>query len=115
MEYKGSPERRHELENGVSQDTRRLFGQIERGLTVEFHAAPKKDGDVEEQKSLTDIANLARAMHFPEVTQQPMLLQGEEVVEGEIQAVKHSKTTTRQTTTSKKGVPADETSAGKKE
>lgn len=106
--YHGSTDRKHELENAVRQDTRRLFGQIERGLTVEFRAEPKKDGNAEEQKALADISSLARVMQFPELTQQPMLLKGDEVVEGDIQAVKHKKTTTtRKTTVSRKGVPPD--------
>lgn len=102
--YQGSNERKHELENAVRQDTHRLFGQIERGLTVEFRAEPKKDASAEAQKALTDISNLARTMQFPEVAQQPMLLKGEEIVEGDTYTAKHSKkTTTRKTTVSKKG------------
>jgi len=101
VKYEGS--RRNELANAIRQDTRRLFGQIERGLTIEFRAEPPKTGDTQEQKGLKDISDLARVMQFPQVPQEPMLLTNGEVIDGEIQAVKQSKKTTTKTTTSKKG------------
>jgi hypothetical protein len=108
VKYQGAPERRNELANGIRQDTRRLFGQIERGLKVEFRAEPKKDGDAEDRKALTDICDLARVMQFPQVAPEPMLLKGGEILEGDIQGVKQSKkTTTHKTTVSKKGAPKD--------
>jgi hypothetical protein len=57
--------RKNELENAVRTDVRRLFGQIERGLTVEFHAEHKKDSADEEQEELDTIINLSRQMKFP--------------------------------------------------
>jgi hypothetical protein len=105
VKYSGLPERKNELANAIRQDTRRLFGQIERGLTVEFRAEPQENGNDKEQKALKDISDLARVMHFPEIAQEPMLLKGGEILEGEIQAVKLSKkTTTHKTTTFKKPV-----------
>lgn len=104
LKYSGSPGRKNELANAISQDTRRLFGQIERGLTVEFRAEPKKGADPETQKALADISKLARVMQFPEIVPEPMLLKSGEILEGEIQAVKRSKnTTTHKTTVTKKG------------
>lgn len=110
--YQGTTGRRHELETAIRQDTRRLFGQIERGLTVEFRAMPKEDGDPDEQKILTDISNLSHAIEFPQVAQQPLLLKGDEVIEGEIHAVSHTKRTTTRKTISKKSAPSESDSAG---
>jgi hypothetical protein len=102
--YPGNPARKNELTNAITQDTQRLFGQIERGLTIEFRAEPKT-GDGEQQKQLENITNLAKTLQFPEVPKEPMLLKSGEVVEGEVQILKHSKkttTTTQKTSTSTK-------------
>jgi hypothetical protein len=103
--YKGDGGRRSELENGIRQVTQRLFGQIERGLTVEFRVkanANEEEPDV--QKSLETIETIASALKFPEVSKEPMLLGSGEVLEGELLAVKQSKrTTTHKTTVSRKG------------
>ncbi|HXM61878.1 MAG TPA: hypothetical protein VN950_13560 [Terriglobales bacterium] len=107
--YKGSPERKNELSNAVRQDTHRLFGQIERGLAVEFRAVPSKEEETEEGKALANIANLKRVIQFPEVPKEPILLSDGQILEGDIRAVKHSKmTTTRKITTSKRVVGKDE-------
>jgi len=110
VNYKGSPERRNELGNAIRQDTLRLFGQIERGLTVEFRAAPTKEKEESEQgKALANISNLASILQFPAIAKEPMLLTGGQVLEGEIQSVKHTKkSTTDKTTTSKKTAAKDE-------
>jgi hypothetical protein len=109
LKYPGSPARKNELANAVRQDTHRLFGQIERGLTVEFRAAPTKDTSTEDHKVLADIANLSRVIQFPEIAKEPMLLASGEILEGDIQTVKHTKkTTTHKTTASKKTVDKDE-------
>lgn len=103
LNYDGDAGRRNELATALKQDTRRLFGQIERGLTIEFRAEPKGDGNDANEKALEDIANLSREIQFPQIANEPMLLGGGEILEGEIQAVKHSKkTTTHKTTSSKK-------------
>lgn len=114
-EYKGKPERRSELENAVKIDTLRLFGQIERGLSIEIRAnrSDSGDGDGELQKSLGAIQNMGAGMKFPLVTKEPMLLGSGELIEGDIIAAKHSKTTktttkTSKTTTSAKKAPAVE-------
>jgi hypothetical protein len=109
VKYKGLPERKNELANAVRQDAHRLFGQIERGLTVEFRAAVTKEEESENGKALANIANLSRLMQFPEIPKEPMLLGAGEVVEGEIQTFKHTKkTTTHKTTASKRTVGKDE-------
>jgi hypothetical protein len=91
--------RKHELENALRQDTRRLFGQIERGLMVEFRTQPGgKPEDADASKAIT---NLSKTMRFPEVAKEPLLLENGQIIEGEIQ-VKRSKKTTTKTTTSKK-------------
>lgn len=112
LKYAGSPERKNELSNAIRQDTQRLFGQIERGLAVEFRAEPKKDGDTEEQKVLKDITDLARRMQFPEVAPEPMLLSGGEVIEGELRNVKRSTKKTTTKTVSKKSADTEVKEAG---
>jgi hypothetical protein len=103
--YPGAPERKNELANAIRQDTQRLFGQIERGLTVEFRAEPKAaGGDEEDQKALQEIANMAKQLKFPPVATEPLLLGTGEIIEGEIAILKQTKkTTTQKTSTSKKG------------
>ena len=98
--YEGDGGRKSELRNGIRQDTRRLFGQIERGLTIEFRAEPKKGSDGELQKTLQNISDLGRQMEFPQVAKEPMLLGNGEVIEGDVQVAKQvKKTTTHKTTT----------------
>lgn len=97
-------DRKNELSNAVRQDTSRLFGQIERGLTIEFRA--NKDGqDDETQQALAGIDNLAKVLRFPQIAKDPMLLEAGEVIEGELHRSKHTKKTTQKTTTTK-AVPA---------
>jgi hypothetical protein len=101
--YKKDAGRKSELNNAIRQDVRRLFGQIERGLTIEFRAEPKDDEGADDQKVLADISNLGLAMQFPQIAKEPILLESGEVLEGELQAVKHSKkTTVHKSTVSKK-------------
>lgn len=103
VNYKGDPGRKNELANALKQETRRLFGQIERGLTVEFRAEPKPNAEEQDRKALETVSNLSRQMQFPVIANEPILLEGGEILEGEIQAVKHSKKTiTHKTTSSKK-------------
>jgi hypothetical protein len=100
LKYPGEDNRKNELANAIRTDTRRLFGQIERGLTVELRAVPKKDADAAQQNALNEISRLARTMQFPEISVAPMLLKGEEILEGELHTVKQTKkTTTHKTTT----------------
>jgi hypothetical protein len=103
--YKGESGRKSELDTALRQDTRRLLGQIERGLTIEFRAKADKDKDKEDEnrKLLENIENLGKVIKFPEIAKAPMLLGSGEILEGEIRTIKHTKkATTRKTTASKK-------------
>ena len=46
--YNHDPARKNELRNAIEQDVRRLFGQIERGLTVHFRAEKGGSSDGKE-------------------------------------------------------------------
>ena len=96
--YPGADEgRRNELESSIRQNTRRLFGQIEQGLVVQFRAEPDKLHDDEDLKT---IATISRAMVFPPVAITPLLLQAGQVIEGDVAAFTTT-TTTRTKKTSK--------------
>lgn len=86
--YKGDGNRKNELGNALRQDARRLFGQIERGLTVEVRVEPKPKADPESQKALETVADLGKKLQFPQIAHDPILLEGDEILEGEL---KHSK------------------------
>lgn len=104
--YTGDGGRKAELANAIKTDTLRLFGQIERGLTVEIRVnSDKVDGQsTEEREDLKRIEALSKTLTFPEAAQQPMLLQSGEVLEGAVAAVNYSKkTTTQKKSVSKKG------------
>jgi hypothetical protein len=103
--YNGKEERKQELDNAIRQDTRRLFGQIERGLTVEIRAgaATDKGADDVQKAALEAISNLSRTLEFPTIAKEPILLGNGEILEGEIKTIKTSKkTTSHKTVTSKK-------------
>ncbi|MFN0172753.1 MAG: hypothetical protein ACKV22_40755 [Bryobacteraceae bacterium] len=97
--YKGESGRKNELHNAVATDVRRLFGQIERGLTVEFRAEPKPNEDGDEGKALGNIIELSRDMKFPPPAKEPLLLVQAEILEGELHKRTYKKTTTTTTTT----------------
>jgi hypothetical protein len=104
--YKGNEGRKQELDNAVRQDTRRLFGQIERGLTVEIRAGAVADkgADDTQKAALEAISNLSKTLEFPTIAREPILLGNGEILEGEIiKTIKTSKkTTVHKTVTSKK-------------
>jgi hypothetical protein len=105
--------RKNELKNAISQDVRRLFGQIERGLTVEFRTDPDKAAEDEDQRNLIDtVAHISRQMKFPPVPREPLLLGMDEIVEGDIRGVKVvKKSSTHKTVTTKKTAPKQELKA----
>jgi hypothetical protein len=105
MEYSGDAGRKNELTNALAQDIHRLFGQVERGLTVEVRAEPTQgEQDEANRKTLERISALSRQMRFPEVLDQPLLLSNGEVVEGPAETMRvFKKTTVRKTT--KKEMP----------
>jgi hypothetical protein len=101
--YKGDDGRKQELGNAIRQDTRRLFGQIERGLSIELRVGSDTDKDGDNKEALQSIANLGKTMEFPTIAKEPILLESGEILEGEIQTIKSSKkTTTHKSSTSKK-------------
>lgn len=101
--YTGKDTRRNELENAIHRDTQRLFGQIERGLTVEFRSEQKSDAAPETQKQLQEISEAAKALKYPTASPEPLLLSAGNVLEDgseELRVVSQSKrTTTHKTTT----------------
>ncbi|HEY2547719.1 MAG TPA: hypothetical protein VGI46_16730 [Candidatus Acidoferrum sp.] len=99
--FPGDSGRKNELANALRTDTQRLFGQIERGLRMEFRAAT--DGKGQNQAELQNISDLSKKLNFPEVAKEPILLENGKIIEGEIRLAKHTKkTTSLKTTTSKK-------------
>src|ERR1700733_1952336 len=105
LSYKGSTGRKHELENGVRNGTRRLFGQIERGLKIDFRANSENASDEEAKKSLAEISQLSKVIKFPEIAQEPLLLQEGELLEGDIEIKRIAKTATKKTTATTKKSP----------
>ena len=99
VRFKGDVGRQNELRNAVSTDVRRLFGQIERGLTVEFRAQPTSGEDEEQSQALKSIIETSRDMKFPPPAREPLLLVEAEILEGELHKRIHRKTTTTTTTT----------------
>jgi hypothetical protein len=79
--YKGDMARKNELESALRKDTRRLFGQIERGLTIQFRAEPKKDADEIDKKALEAVVRISRQIQFPQIDSEPVLLEAGEVLE----------------------------------
>jgi hypothetical protein len=75
----------------------RLFGQIERGLTIEFHAEPNQNDKNEANRNvLENVSALNREMRFPQIASEPLLLTNGEVVEGPVEGMKvFQKTTAR--------------------
>ncbi len=101
--YNGHDEgRKNELKTAVNQDMRRLFGQIERGLMVEFRAEPKKDANEDETKQLKTVTEIGQQLKFPPVPSEPLLLGCGEILEGEIHRKVTKKTSTSKTVTTKK-------------
>jgi hypothetical protein len=102
VNYTGEPGRKNELKNALRQDMGRLFGQIERGLKIEFRAEPKGGGDEGNEKALESLSNLSREIQFPQIANEPMLLASGEILEGPIEGIKVSKKTATHKTTTKK-------------
>ena len=95
--YQGDGARRNELENAIRRDTKRLYGQIERGLTIQFRANPDPKSD--ESEALASVDAMSKSITFPGITDSPLLLTDGEILEGEIAVVKTSKKTTVTKTT----------------
>lgn len=86
--YKLDIRLRNELENALKKDIRRLFGQIERGLTIEIHIREDAKVDEDSRQEMRAIADVAQKMHFPADSKEPILLTDGEVLEGELSRMK---------------------------
>jgi hypothetical protein len=100
--YTADNGRKNELSNALTQDTRRLFGQIERGLTIQFRTGPEKDAD-DDAAALSTIHEAAQKLSFPPVQSEPMLLANGVIVEGDVPIFKYIKKTTSKRTTKTTG------------
>jgi hypothetical protein len=81
--YRHDPVRKQQLEAALRQDMRRLFGQIERGLTIQFRAKPRADADEADRIALETVDRMSHEMKFPEAVSEPMLLTASQVLEGD--------------------------------
>lgn len=82
--YKTDAARKNELEGFLKQDLHRLYGQIERGLTIQFRAEPSQDGNPPEKNALEAVKRMGHEMQFPAIDEKPMLLPAGEVLEGDL-------------------------------
>jgi hypothetical protein len=93
--------RKNELITALSQDYRRLFGQIERGLVVEFRARPEDVSGNRDADPLIEVRDIAAKLDYPAADPQPLLLSSGELLEGEItRTVKKTITKTKTKTKS---------------
>jgi hypothetical protein len=92
--YNGDGSRRNELANGLKVDLRRLFGQIEMGLTVEIRTNEPANADESNAPEMSALADLAKSLVFPAAAKMPMLLTSSEILEGEVSSKKVTTTTT---------------------
>lgn len=81
--YSRDPVRKHQLDAALRQDTRRLFGQIERGLTIQFRAKPSTNADEADKAALETVDHISRRLQYPPVATEPMLLTRGQVLEGD--------------------------------
>jgi mevalonate kinase len=100
--FEGEPGRKHELETALKQDTRRLFGQIERGLTIQVNAGADDSAAPADKQALETVRRVGKVLQFPPVATEPILLTAGEVLEGELSALKTSKKTATRTTVTRK-------------
>jgi hypothetical protein len=84
--YTGEDGRRNELTTAIKQDTKRLYAQIEQGLTIHFRASADSNKSAEEQSELVTLSGLGRTMEFPKTTDQPLLLSPGELLDDDADA-----------------------------
>jgi hypothetical protein len=99
--------RKAELKNGIKSEIFTLFGQIERGLSIEIHVntEDKPDQNEADKEALNVLSVLSKTLTFPEPAKQPMLLKSGEVIapdNEDVIVISHSKKTTTKKTVSKK-------------
>lgn len=85
--FKHDPARKHYLQSALRRDIRRLFGQIERGLVVQFRARFSTDLDQDDRSALDAIDHLSRKLQFPAAAAEPILLTRGQVLEGDFEPV----------------------------
>ena len=85
--YNHDETRKNQLESSLRRDTRRLFGQIERGLAIEFNARPSADADEADRIALKAIDRMSRELKFPPVATEPMLLTRGQILEGDFGSI----------------------------
>jgi hypothetical protein len=73
--------RKNELEIALKQDMKRLFGQIERGLTIQFRVEAKDNADENEEKVFASLKQISCKLQFPKVTNEPILLTNGEILD----------------------------------
>jgi|GEM_PF-6414863 len=95
--------RENELRNALSRDFHRLYGQIERGLTVDIRTgeAAGDEGDEATSENRKELENIVQKMRFPGASAHPQLLTAGELLEGDISLKKSKTTKTTKTTTNK--------------
>jgi hypothetical protein len=91
--YDGDQARKQQLDTALRRDTQRLFGQIERGLVIRFHARPGADADEADRTALESIDRMSREMKFPPTVSEPMLLNRGQLFEGAFDSVSVPKKT----------------------
>jgi len=79
--YNHDDGRKNELSNGLRQNTKRLFGQIERGLTIQFNIKEKDDATEEQKEVTTSLSEISSKLQFPVFNSEPILLANGEVLE----------------------------------
>lgn len=84
--FKSETPRKNELEGGLKQDLHRLYGQIERGLTIQFRAEPPQDGNAPEVSELEAVKRMGHEMQFPTIDEKPMLLSAGDVLDGDLES-----------------------------
>lgn len=104
--YEGEKTRKHELTTALKQGTKRLFGQIELGLTVRFRASIDEEESTEEQKELESLSELGKSMEFPEPSKSPLLLSHGQLIDDEVngESVQPTKTVPSKAGATKKSV-----------
>lgn len=83
--FKHDSARKHHLASALRRDIRRLFGQIERGLVLQFRARFSTDLDQDDRSALDAIDHLSRKLQFPAPAAEPILLTQSQVLEGDFE------------------------------
>jgi len=101
--YPGNSDRKNELHTAIKQGTRRLYGQIERGLTIQFRVEPSANAEEIDQIAFQTVDQINRELRFPVIEEEPLLLSTGQILEGDLadSVTLLKKTTTKKTTVKK--------------